>query len=80
MNLNALKMQLRKYYILLLITVTVTVFIVDCVGTKVFDNDLELTEPETGGVLRLKSKGKISKIIELDSIDSVKVRGDLRLV
>lgn len=38
----------------------------------VFDNDIHYTEQETGGNLRLRSKGKLSPIIDLDQTPAVK--------
>ena len=60
--------------VLLVVAIAIVSNVVfDCAGAHVFDNDLEYVEPETGGILRLKSKGTITKIVDLDTIDSVKV-------
>lgn len=39
-----------------------------------FDNDLHLEEEETGGQLRLQSRGRLSDIVDLDQETCVKVR------
>lgn len=39
----------------------------------VFDDDIHYVEPETGGQLRISSKGKLSAIIDLDQTPAVKV-------
>ena len=44
---------------------------------KEFDNDVELHEEETGGKLRLRSRGNLSDIVDLDRTESVKVRQTL---
>lgn len=41
-----------------------------------FNNDRRLIEEETGGILRLKSRGKLTKIVDLDSTEVVKVNKD----
>ena len=41
---------------------------------KEFDNDLQLKEEETGGTLRLRSRGNLSDIVDLDRTDGVKVK------
>jgi hypothetical protein len=38
-----------------------------------FNDEIHYMEPETGGKLTLKSKGKLSAIIDFDQIPAVKV-------
>jgi len=40
---------------------------------QAFDHDVHFLEEETGERFRLKSKGKLSEIVDLDTIPSVKV-------
>ena len=42
-----------------------------------FNNDRRLIEEETGGILLLKSRGKLTKIVDLDSTEVVKVTKSL---
>ena len=46
----------------------------DEISEKAFENDLHLTEEETGGSLHLRSQGKLSDIVDLDRTECVKVR------
>ena len=59
-------------FVLLLVSCVVAAAAVDG-QEKEFHNDIQLTEEETGGMLRLSSKGKLSEIVDLDSTDCVKV-------
>lgn len=42
-----------------------------------FDNDLHLTEEETGGKLHLRSQGNLSNIVDLDRTEGIKVRKNM---
>lgn len=39
-----------------------------------FVNNLHLTEEESGGILRLRSQGNLSDIVDLDQTECIKVR------